>query len=188
MSNPTVSFRISDYHLARALRAIRIIEPEWKMTTTANLIRTVFNDYIAKSEHFNNSPLEVTPELLYEIALSRSYVSKPDNQLDILPRLGQAKQPIQKPAWQVQRELAEEKLFNDLRRESLAKLQQEEQAKNDQQSQNDSYIDEQIALAEQSLKRKLPKPSEFHDPNITESKISTVTDFSPPKEWIDQEV
>ena len=71
MSNPTVSFRISDYHLARGLRAIRTIEPNWKLTTPAELIRTIFNDYIAKSEFSNNSPLSVTPELLEEHAMAR---------------------------------------------------------------------------------------------------------------------
>lgn len=33
----------------------------------------------------------------------------------------------------------------------------------------------------------LGKASQFNDPNETESSISAVTDFSPPKDWMDEE-
>lgn len=185
MSNPTVSFRISDYHLARGLRAIRLLESNWKLTTPADLIRTIFQDYIAKSETFNNSPLDVTSALLQEIAASRAGISKAEKQPDIMPQLGMTKQSGHKTAQQIQKELREEKEFNDIRRESLAKLEQQK-ITNEQQSQKDIELNEQIFLASQSAKRSLCKPSEFHDPNITDSKITTVTDFSPSKEWIDE--
>ena len=174
MSNPTVSFRISDYHLARGLRAIRTLEPNWKLTTPAELIRTIFNDYIAKSEFSNNSPLSVTPELLQEIALARmGMIKQPgqNNNLAPLPQLGQAN----KPAWQVQRELEEEKIFMAIKQEHTQKKELSEKE-----------LANQISLAFQTGQR-LPKPSEFHDPNNPDSEISTVTDFSPPKDWIDSE-
>ena len=174
MSNPTVSFRISDYHLARGLRAIRTIEPNWKLTTPAELIRTIFNDYIAKSEFSNNSPLSVTPELLEEIAMARMGMIKQPGQnknLAPLPQLGQAN----KPAWQIQRELEEEKIFMAIKQEHAQTKELSEKE-----------LAEQISLAFQTSKP-LPKPSEFHDPNNTDSEISTVTDFSPPKDWIDSE-
>jgi len=186
MSNPTVSFRISDYHLARGLRAIRILEPNWELTTPANLIRTIFNDYIAKSEHFNNTSLDVPPELLQEIALSRAGLEsneKVNKQLDALPQLGKNRQP-QKTAQQIARELEEERIFNEMRRESLAKLaSQEKLAAQEKLNQQDTELDEQINLAFKASNKTLTKPSEFHDPNITDSIISSVTDFSPPKEW-----
>ena len=116
MSNPTVSFRISNYHLARGLRAVRTIEPSWEMTTPGELIRTIFNDYIAKSEHFNNQPLEVSQELLQEIAIARSMIKQPQNGYnDQLPQLGKVKQKTEQ---QIRRELADEMLFNQLKSES----------------------------------------------------------------------
>ena len=64
MSNPTVSLRLSNYHLARGLRAIRLIDPEWQLTSTSDLVKTIFNDYIAKSEYLNGADLALDPELL----------------------------------------------------------------------------------------------------------------------------
>ena len=88
MSNPTVSFRISDDHLARGLRAIRHIDPSWNLETTSDLIRTIFNDYIAKSEVINNDPLYVASELLQEIALARTSKIVQNDQIKPLPQIG----------------------------------------------------------------------------------------------------
>lgn len=175
MSNPTVSLRISNYHLARGLRAIRLLEPNWQLTTTSDLIRTIFNDYIAKSENLNKTPLNVPPELLQEIVYARAGMTKnplQNDSLNILPTLGQNKQQPQRSAQQIQEELEQEKYLQQLKQESREK-----------QAQQDATIDKQIELAHQTSKRTFPKPSEFHDPNITESVISSVTDFSPPEEW-----
>jgi len=186
MSNPTVSFRISDYHLARGLRAIRILEPNWRLTTTSELIRTIFNDYIAKAEFQNKTPLNVPPELLQEIAFCRAGLSKnQDSQSDILPQLGQTKQQsqnhTQKPVWQIQEDLENEKLLQQLKQESREKQEQEQSES--LKTLKAQQTAEQIKLSSQAENRTRIKPSEFHDPNITESVISSVTDFSPPKEW-----
>ena len=195
MSNPTVSLRISNYHLARGLRAIRTLEPNWRLTTTSDLIRTIFIDYIAKSENLNKAPHDIPTELLQEIAYSRAGMNKnplQNDQFETLPILGQSNQPnqaikqTQKPAWQVQQEINQEKAFNEMRQESLEKLAKQEQQ--DQQSQRDIELKKQIELAHQTSKQSSTqstkiKPSEFHDPNITESTISSVTDFSPPPDW-----
>lgn len=179
MSNPTVSFRISDYHLARGLRAIRTIEPAWQLTTPSDLIRTIFNDYIAKSEHIHNSSLDVTAELLQEIVYSRAGISKQRTPNDIMPQLGTGKPETQKSAQQRARELEEDKLFNDMKRESLAKAETKPQTEIEKSTET---LDTQISLA-QINKLSKTKPSEFHDPNITESDINSVTDFNPPEEW-----
>ena len=107
MSNPTISFRISNYHLARGLRAIRAIEPNWQLTTPANLIKTIFIDYIAKSEHFNKTPLPVSEELLQEIVFARSNLNKQERyqeKIEYLPRLGktfeQAREQLQEASQQ----------------------------------------------------------------------------------------
>lgn len=161
MSNPTVSFRISDYHLARGLRAVRAIEPAWKMTSTSNLIRTIFNDYIAKSEHLNNMPLAVPPALLQEIAQSRTGANKQEQaQPDIIRPLGQ------QSAQQIQRDLEDERIFNEIKQEAIRAKQI-----------SAAQTEKQIATIMQEA------PSELS----TGSVVTTVKDFSPPKEWTDSE-
>jgi len=176
MSNPTVSFRISDYHLARGLRAIRHLEPSWNLETTSDLIRTIFNDYIAKSEVINNDPLYVAPELLQEIALARSMVKQgQNNNLGLLPQI---KKIHHKSAQQIERELKEERIFNELKRE--LKLKQEQIEKQSKLDSQDNDLDEQIKLSfqtERSINSALTKDLP------TDSIINTVTEFSPPKEW-----
>lgn len=155
MSNPTVSFRISDYHLARGLRAIRNIEPSWNLTTPSNLIRTIFNDYIAKSEAQNNTSLDVSPELLHEIILARAGLNKDtNNQLDILPQIAK---PKQKTEDQIRQELEEEKIFNQIKHDA-----------------KQTQVTEETKLSH--------KPSE--EPK-TDSIKSSVTDFSPPSDWME---
>ena len=174
MSNPTVSFRISDYHLARGLRAIRHLEPAWKLTTTSNLIRTIFNDYIAKSEFNNNDPLNVTPELLQEIIIART-MTKQSNQFTQLPQL--KKTSSNKSAQQIQRELEEERIFYEIKHRAAQNKKTTQLTE-----QQLSEIDEQIARSNQIGKRILHKaPQELE----TDSIIGTVSDFSPPKEWIE---
>lgn len=177
MSNPTVSFRISDYHLARGLRAIRHLEPAWKLTTTSDLIRTIFNDYIAKSEFNNNDPLNVTPELLQEIIIART-MTKQSNQFTQLPQL--KKTSSNKSAQQIQRELEEERIFYEIKHREMEKANQ---IRNAQLTESQlKEIDEQIARSNQIGKRILHEaPQELE----TDSVINTVNDFSPPKEWIE---
>lgn len=180
MSNPTVSFRISNYHLARGLRAIRHLEPDWKLENPSDMIRTIFNDYIAKSELFNNDPLTITPELLEEIAISRTSGRQENNQLTRLPQIKKLTASSNKTTQQIQRELEEEKLFNELRRESMEKQQQVVKPPPVETQLNE--IDEQMELAMQTGKRILHKaPPELE----TDAIITTVTDFSPPKSWIE---
>lgn len=80
-----------------------------------------------------------------------------------------------------QQDLEDEKLLAELRAESLAKFKTEKSQP--KQPIPESQIEAQINA---TFKPRV-KPSEFHDPNITESTISTVTDFSPPPEWLDKE-
>ncbi len=172
MSNPTVSFRISDYHLARGLRAIRILEPTWQLTTPAELIRSIFNDYIAKSEHFNNTPHDINPELLQEIFYSRANLnqsaSKQNRQNQQLAPLPQISQKPTKTPEQIAIELNQEKIFNQVKQEAIQAAQ----------ATQENLLNTQINATFNRV-----KPSEFHDPNITDSVISSVTDFSPPPEW-----
>jgi len=55
MTNPTISFRLSEFHLARALHIIRQLEPNYQIISPSNIVKTVFFDYIAKM-NLNQSP------------------------------------------------------------------------------------------------------------------------------------
>lgn len=190
MSNPHISFRLNYYQLAKALRILITLEPNQPIPSISQAMKIIIVDWISK--HSINAPLSTSPGDIEAVKLISSIpVEQIDPYTTIRMAMSRASQElnqhtqqmIQKSAQQIQRDLEDEKLFNDLRRESAEKL-----ARQARQEQQDREIEEQIKLAEQTMKRVLPKPSEFHDPNITESKISTVTDFSPPKDWIDQEV
>lgn len=191
MSNPTVSLRMSDYHLARGLQAIRLLEPNWKLTTTSDLVRTIVNDYIAKSEHFNNTPLTINQDLLQEIIQARlKTTSKPKqlNQVIPIPQLGNVTTKAQKSARQLAEEAEQDRYFNELKAASLAKAEQEKTKQVTLASQISAQPEPQAKPANQTkpaTQTTFPKASEFHDPNITESKISSVTDFSPPADWIE---
>lgn len=162
MSNPTISFRISDYHLARGLRAVRIIEPSWKLTTTSDLIRTIFNDYIAKSESLYNSPLTIPDEFLQEVKQARIGATKQTEQIAQIRPLGQ----------KTQKALEEEKIFLEIKQATLTA-----------QKLRNMQTNEQISIIANN--QQIVKPSKFNDPNLTDSITSVVTDFSPPKDWIE---
>lgn len=65
MSNPTVSFRISKYHLARALHVVRQLEPNYSLTSTSHLVKTCFFDYLAKMNLARTA--EVPSEIIIEL-------------------------------------------------------------------------------------------------------------------------
>lgn len=65
MSNPTINFRISPSHLARALQIIRQLEPNYELTSLSGLVKTVFFDYLAKMSI--NRDAKVDPKYMYEL-------------------------------------------------------------------------------------------------------------------------
>ena len=65
MSNPSINFRVSKYHLARALWVIRQFEPDYKVTSLSHIVKTCFFDYIAKMNLRRTN--EVPNEIIIEI-------------------------------------------------------------------------------------------------------------------------
>lgn len=195
MSSPHMSFRLNNYQLAKALRILITLEPNQPIPSLSQAAKIIIIDWISK--HSINAPLAVNQADINAIKLIstlnvnqidpyttiQNIMAQAKQQSPNLQPNSQAKQILQKSEQQIQRELREEKEFNDMRRESLAKLEQQK-ITNEQQTKKDEDLNEQIFLASQSAKRM--KPSEFHDPNITDSEITTVTDFSPLKEWTDE--
>jgi len=191
MSSPHMSFRLNHYQLAKALRSLVTLEPDQPIASLSQAMKIIITDWISK--HSINAPLECAQADINAVKL---ILTLPVDQIDpyttIRQIMAQAKaqsQPFQaqqefqikeqakKSAQQIQRDIEDTRLFEQLRREHALKEAQEAK---------DKEIDTQIELSLQTRKP-LPKPSEFHDPNITESDITTVTDFSPSKDWIDSE-
>ena len=206
MSSPHISFRLNHYHLAKALRILVTLEPNQPISSLSQAVKLIVTDWISK--HSLNAPLETSHGDIEAIKLINALpIDRIDPYTTIKNIMAQAKekaqpfQPqqmyereqIQKSAQQIQRDLEDEKFLQQLKQESAQKALQEQQQldkakklEQDREIERDKEIELQAAMTFQTSQRKI-KPSEFHDPNITNSVITTVTDFSPPKEWIDSE-
>jgi len=189
MSSPHMSFRLNHYQLAKALRILVTLEPNQPIASLSQAAKLIIIDWISK--HSIHTSLECAQA---DIKAIEAIIALPVDRIDpyttIQQIMAQAKaqyQPLydqqafqikeqaKKSAQQIQRDIEDARLFEQIKREA----REEQEAK-------DKEIDTQIELSFQTGQR-LPKPSEFHDPNNTDSEISTVTDFSPPKDWIDSE-
>lgn len=65
MSNPTITFRLSPYQLARGLSVIRTLEPNYKCTGISHIVKVIYFDYLAKMSLGNDD--KINPELLAEV-------------------------------------------------------------------------------------------------------------------------
>jgi hypothetical protein len=194
-----MSFRLNHYQLARALRILVTLEPNQPIPSLSQAAKLIIIDWISK--HSVNLSL-ITSQA--DIDAIKAIEKIPADRIDPYTTIQtimaqaeaqsqtvqtqqtiQARKQVQKTTEQIQRELEEDRIFQEMRQESLSKLkaQKGQETQKEQETQNKD-LDEQIKLASQTSKH-LPKASEFHDPNKTESSISTVTDFSPPKDWME---
>lgn len=186
MSSPHMSFRLNYYQLAKALRILITLEPNQPIASLSQMAKIIIIDWISK--HSMNTSLEVSQadveavKMIASIPIERidpyttiqKIMSQSMQQAQQQVPAQQLKQSMQRSAQQMQQDIEDEKLLQKLKRESA-----------EAQAIKDNLTNNQIEtlIAEQS--KTLPKPSQFHDPNITESSISSVTDFSPPKDWMD---
>lgn len=127
MSSPHITFRLSQYQLARGLQVVRSLEPNFHLTSLSQLVKIIYTDYLAKMTLGQSD--EIDPKIMADI---QSFIINPKKR--------------------------------DINLSSL--------------------VDSEERLATSSKPNlTMPLPDEE-----TESVVSTVTDFSPPTEWIDQEV
>ena len=137
--NPTVTFRLTPYQIARGVQGIREVEPNYVPSTPNKIVKLLYLDYLAKM-NINRSddvPLNILNEV--NLMLNKNKKSEP-NQFDIssLPQPKRFSTP------------------NDLPQPNSLELPKVQ-----------------------------PFP-EFDSIQISsESVISTVTDFSPPSDWMD---
>ena len=208
MSSPHMSFRLNHYQLAKALRILVTLEPNQPIASLSQAAKIIIIDWISK--HSINVPLSTSQA---DIEAIKAIEQIPATQIDpyttiqaimLQAKLQSNQQPQIKEQAQIlqqvqlqqekrQRELEEERIFNEVKQEyQESQAAQKTQAgqeklaiqKAEQKELIDKQIQDQIRSTFKPTKPRI-KPSEFHDPNITESTISTVTDFSPPKEWIE---
>lgn len=162
MKSVRITFRLAPYQLARGLQTIRQLEPTYKLLSLNEIVRTIYHDYLAKMSLNRNE--SVSPELIEEII---SFVDKSstakiltlDDLLDMKPLEQDLELPKQNMSPVQELTEAEIKTKDDLTDEILAEIN----------SLSNSTTQSQA--------------SKFNDPNNTESEISSVTDFSPPKDW-----
>ena len=142
--NPTITFRLTPYQIARGLQIIRQFEPNYVPSTPNKIVKLLYLDYLAKM-NINRSddvPLNILNEV--NLMLNKNKKSEP-NQFDIssLPQPKRFSPP------------------NDLPQPK---------------SLEPSKVQPFPILSKQ----------EFDSIQISsESVISTVTDFSPPSDWMD---
>ena len=136
--NPTVTFRLTPYQIARGLQIIRQFEPNYVPSTPNKIVKMLYLDYLAKM-NINRSdevPLNILNEV--NLMLNKNKKSEP-NQFDISS-------------------LPQPKRFSPPNNLEPSKVQTFPILSN----------------------------SEFEPIQVsTESVISTVTDFSPPSDWMD---
>ena len=65
MSNPSISFRLSPYQIARGLWIVRKLEPDYKPASASKLVKLLYLDYLAKMS-VGRSDI-IPPELMNEI-------------------------------------------------------------------------------------------------------------------------
>ena len=142
--NPTITFRLTSYQIARGLQIIRQFEPNYVPSTPNKIVKLLYLDYLAKM-NINRSddvPLNILNEV--NLMLNKNKKSEP-NQFDISS-------------------LPQPKRFSP-----------------------PQYL---VPTKDLEPSKVQPFPilnnQEFdHIQVSTESVISTVTDFSPPSDWMD---
>jgi hypothetical protein len=144
------------------------LEPTYQLTSINDMVKTIYHDYLAKMTL--NKTSAVPTSFLAEI---NSFINTSSPKLTIenlfsAGQADQANQSYESPAEPAKPDEPEEDFYNPnetLSKETLAEIEQ---------------LVNQTKKLESSR-----KASEFVDPNITKSEISTITDFSPPKDWME---
>ena len=142
--NPTITFRLTPYQIARGLQIIRQFEPNYVPSTPNKIVKLLYLDYLAKM-NINRSD-DISLNILNEVNLMLNQNKKSEpNQFDIssLPQPKRFSQP------------------------------------------NDLPQPNSLEVPKVQAFPILSNPEFYHIQISSESVISTVTDFSPPSDWMD---
>lgn len=166
-SSTIITFRIKDYQLARLIRALLTISPSQPITSLSDAVKTTVLDWTAKhSTSLSASPLDLsaiqTLKTLPSSSIEPYTTVKAAFNNTTTPNHHLNQSTTNLTSAQL-RDLAEEQYFNELKAESL-------------QAPPNNQKNCHLVPPSQN------PPSNDHQ---TSSTISTVTDFSPPPEWLE---
>ena len=86
MPNPIINFRLSPDHLARGLSVIRRLEPNYRLVSLSQIVKTCYFDYIAKMTLGHNDI--VSPKIMEEIKL---FIATPETETSLLDLIAKEK-------------------------------------------------------------------------------------------------
>lgn len=92
MPNPVISFRLTPYQIARGLWIIRKLEPNYRLTSPAQIVKLLYVDYLAKMSYGRS---DVVPqELLQEVKDLLQPGSLPDVNFEDFIQQQEQKEPV----------------------------------------------------------------------------------------------
>jgi len=212
MPNPVISFRLSNYQLAIALKILKSLEPNIHPLSKSAIVKTIFHDWIAKHSFAKATDISVQDytELEQLTANRQKTIKLSDFQqimsnTEITKKLNKSLGIPSKQAIEAFQQAEWDKVKAEQPKQS--KEQTPPSASNNlNEEQIEEQINEQIALAQQYSINDPEPPSEptpqteqpsspstqptstnpLTSDQPTESTINTVTDFSPPSDLLDQ--
>lgn len=92
MPNPIISFRLNPYQIARGLWIIRKLEPNYRLTSPAQIVKLLYIDYLAKMS-YGRSDI-VPPELVQEIKDLTKPGRKPEINFEDFIQQQEQKEPV----------------------------------------------------------------------------------------------
>lgn len=157
MKSIRITFRLQPYQLARGLQTIRQLEPSYKLLSLNDIVKTIYHDYLAKMSLNRND--SAPPELIEEIIsfIGKSSTEKSlslDDLMNIKPKQASENLSAMKEP-----------------EEDLSAMKEPEQEPEPSDDITDKILAEINALSTSTTASK------------SKSEISSVTDFSPPKDW-----
>ena len=158
MKNIRITFRLSPYQLARGLQTIRQLEPSYKLISLNDIVKTIYHDYLAKMtlNRLEEVPADITAEITQFLDNPARKQITLEELIDLKPEPTSAKIELGSEATPDGVQPSEQELEVDLSDEILAEI---------------------------NKVSALTKASKFDDPNLSDSDISSITDFSPPTDW-----
>ena len=182
MKSVRITFRLKPYQLAKGLQTIRQLEPAYKIISLNDIVKEIYHDYIAKMSLNRNE--SIAPELIKEII---SFVGKSSQEksltLDGLINITTLNIEETKQELYDARQASTKQSAEELTAEEEATYEKEADEIIKESNEPADLTDE--ILAEIKKLSNSTSASKFNDPNETDSDISSITDFSPPKDWME---
>jgi len=180
MKGIRITFRLTPHQLARGLQVVKQLEPTYELTSINDMVKMIYHDYLSKLTMNRTS---VVPQCyineINAIAGTSSEKLTLENlfkKLHVNPKSNLGAIDLSSPneSNETNESPAEEQ---EIEIDSIYAHPEEL---------SDETMREIDAMVNQTKKfNSILRASKFQDPNITDSELSTLTDFSPPKDWME---